>query len=348
METVWFALIALMLAVYVVLDGFDFGAGILHLAVAKTDAERRTVLAAIGPVWDGNEVWLIASGGVLVFAFPRVYAAGFSGFYMPLMIVLWLLVLRGISIEFRSQQQNPLWRSFWDGMFFFSSTLMAIVLGAALGNVIRGVPLDASGYFTGPLFTNFVPGPQPGVLDWYTVLVGLFALSVLAGHGALYLTWKTSGPVQARSQAIAPRLWVVVVILGVLTTLATSRVQPALYANLLARPWGWLLALLVAASLVVLFLRIRQRNELHAFLASAVFIASLLGATAAGLYPNLLVSTLDSAYNITAFNGAAGTTGLRVGLIWWVLAILLAIGYFIFLFRSFQGKVTAESDGHGY
>src|SRR5438045_4177263 len=147
MEAIWFALVASMLIVFVVLDGFDSGAGILHLFVAGTDSERRTVLAAIGPVWDGNEVWLIASGGVLVYAFPRAYAAGFGGFYMPLMMALWLLILRGLSIEFRSHEPNRLWRSFWDGAFAFSSILMTIVLGAALGNVIRGVPLDATGFF---------------------------------------------------------------------------------------------------------------------------------------------------------------------------------------------------------
>src|SRR6188474_1795288 len=135
METAWFFLLVGMLTTYVVLDGFDFGAGILHLAVARTDQERRTVLAAIGPVWDGNEVWLIAAGGVLVFAFPRAYSAGFSGFYMPLMMVLWLLIMRGISIEFRSHEAHPLWRSFWDGTFSFSSVLAALVLGVALGNV---------------------------------------------------------------------------------------------------------------------------------------------------------------------------------------------------------------------
>ena len=139
MGTIWYILIALMLATYVVLDGFDFGAGIVHLLVARNDDERRTVLASIGPVWDGNEVWLIAVGGVIVFAFPRAYACGFSGFYLPLMMVLWLLILRGLSVEFRSREANPLWRSFWDGGFFVSSALMAIVLGAALGNLIRGV-----------------------------------------------------------------------------------------------------------------------------------------------------------------------------------------------------------------
>src|SRR5437870_3803673 len=163
METLWFAIVAGMLAVYVILDGFDFGAGILHRFVAKTDGERRTVLAAIGPVWDGNEVWLVAAGGVLFLAFPRVFAVAFSGFYMALMMVLWLLILRGIAIESRSHDANPLWREFWDTTFALSSSLLAIVLGTALGNVVRGVPLDKTGYFSLPLFTDFQPGAFPGV-----------------------------------------------------------------------------------------------------------------------------------------------------------------------------------------
>src|SRR5437879_8059908 len=143
MEAVWFAIVSAMLTVYVVLDGFDFGVGILHRLVARTDDERRTVLAAIGPVWDGNEVWLVAAGGVLFMAFPRVYSAALSGFYMALMIVLWLLIVRGIAIESRSHQENPLWREFWDTAFSLASALLAVVLGAAMGNMIRGVPLDA-------------------------------------------------------------------------------------------------------------------------------------------------------------------------------------------------------------
>ena len=154
MASTWYFLIAFMLTTYAVLDGFDFGAGILHLFVAKTDAERRAVLAAIGPVWDGNEVWLIASGGVLVFAFPRAYAVAFSGLYLPLMMVLWLLVLRGLAIEFRSKVDHPLWRAAFDGIFAFASTVMAVVLGVALGNLVRGVPVDETGWFSEDLFTN--------------------------------------------------------------------------------------------------------------------------------------------------------------------------------------------------
>jgi cytochrome d ubiquinol oxidase subunit II len=344
MATAWFMLISVMLAVYVVLDGFDFGAGILHLFVAKTDEERRTVLAAIGPVWDGNEVWLLASGGVLVYAFPRAYSAGFSGFYMPLMMVLWLLILRGISIEFRSHHPNHLWRSFWDGTFAFSSTLMAIVLGAALGNVIRGVPLEASGFFSGPLFTNFLPGPHPGVLDWYTVLVGVFTLCALAAHGALYLAFKTSGPVQERSNRTARLLAMATGIVCIPTTIATAMIRPGLYANLIARPWTWILALGIILAAAALVWSLQKKDELKAFLSSCAFLICMLAATAAGAYPNLLVSTLDPAYNLNIENAQAGGIGLRVGFYWWSFAIVLAVGYFVYLFRSFRDKVQLEAD----
>jgi cytochrome d ubiquinol oxidase subunit II len=348
METAWFFLLAGMLTTYVVLDGFDFGAGILHLAVARTDRERRTVLGAIGPLWDGNEVWLIAAGGLLVFAFPRAYSAGFSGFYMPLMMVLWLLILRGISIEFRSHEANALWRSFWDGCFTFASVLLGVFLGAALGNVIRGVPLDQTGFFAGPLFTDFRPGRFPGVLDWYTVLIGLFTTAALAGHGALYLNWKTDGPVQERSRALAPRCWAAAMVLLVLATAATAVVQPVLFARIGARPWAWPLVLVMLASLALIPLWLRQRRELPAFLASAAFLASMLAATAAGLYPKILTSTLAPEYDLDVANAAAGALALRIGFLWWSPAVLLAIGYFIYLFRSFRGKVRVSDDGHGY
>src|SRR4051812_41708582 len=161
METVWYVIVSAMLAIYVVLDGFDFGTGILLRLVARTEPERRTALAAIEPVWDGNEVWLIASGGVFFLAFPRAYAAAFSGFYLALIIVLWLLILRGVAIGFRSHQDNPLWREFWDSTLSIASTLLAVVLGTALGNVVRGVPVDKTGYFFLPLFTDFRPGKYP-------------------------------------------------------------------------------------------------------------------------------------------------------------------------------------------
>src|SRR5881628_1977875 len=165
MGTLWFCLVALMIAIYVLLDGFDLGAGAIHLFVARTDEERRQVLASIGPVWDGNEVWLLAAGGTLYFAFPALYAGAFSGFYLPLMMVLWLLILRGTAIEFRNHIEAPVWMQFWDAVFSLSSLLLAVFYGAALGNVVRGVPLDEKGYFFEALWTDFRLGPNTGILD---------------------------------------------------------------------------------------------------------------------------------------------------------------------------------------
>ena len=185
METLWFVLVAFMLTAYVVLDGFDLGAGVISLFVAQGHEERNIVLKTIGPVWDGNEVWLIAAGGALYFAFPSLYAAAFSGFYLPLMIVLWLLMLRGIGVELRSHVDNPLWWSAFDFLFTASSLLLAVFFGAAIGNVMRGVPLDKDGFFFEALWTDFRVGPHPGILDWYTSLTGVLALVSLTVHGAL-------------------------------------------------------------------------------------------------------------------------------------------------------------------
>jgi cytochrome d ubiquinol oxidase subunit II len=348
METVWFAIVSGMLTVYVVLDGFDFGAGILHRFVARTDEERRTVLAAIGPVWDGNEVWLVAAAALLFLAFPGVYSAAFSGFYLALMIVLWLLILRGIAIESRSQHENPLWREFWDTTFSLASALLAVVLGAALGNVVRGVPLDATGYFAIPLFTDFQPGVQPGIFDWYTTLVGVFTLCVLAGHGALYLVWKTTGPVQARSRAWARKAWLAVLPLWALVTLATAWIQPTVYTNLFARPWSLGLVLLMLGGLLGVFRFLKREQELAAFLSSSAFLLGLMAVAMAGNYPLWLRSTLDPAHSLTAANTAAESYALMVGLVWWTIGITLAGGYFVYVFRSFRGKVDAGAAGHGY
>src|SRR6202030_348176 len=207
MGTIWFCLVAVMLTMYVLLDGFDLGAGAIHLLVAKTDEERVQVLASIGPVWDGNEVWLLAAAGTLYFAFPALYASGFSGFYLPLMIVLLLLILRGISIELRSHSHDALWRTLFDGVFTFASALLALFFGAALANVVRGVPLGADNYFFLPLWTNWRTGPNPGILDWYTVIGGVLAVIALGLHGALYLAQKTEGALEQRALQFAGKLW---------------------------------------------------------------------------------------------------------------------------------------------
>jgi cytochrome bd ubiquinol oxidase subunit II len=285
---------------------------------------------------------------VLFLAFPRVYAVAFSGFYLALMIVLWLLILRGIAIESRSRQENPLWREFWDTIFSLASVLLAVVLGTALGNVVRGVPLDETGVFFIPLFTDFDPGTRPGVFDWYTALVGAFTLCALAGHGALYLVWKTTGPVQARSRVWARGLWLAVLPLWLAVTAATARLRPETFTNLFVPPWLLGFVALMLAGIGGLFHFLRRGRELAAFLSSSAFLLGLLAATMAGIYPVWLRSTIDPAYSLTAGNSAAKSYGLQVALVWWVVGITLAAVYFVNLFRSNRGKVEAPTEGQTY
>src|SRR5215469_13906744 len=226
METLWFMIVAFMVAAYVVLDGFDLGAGVIYLTAARTANERRAILRAIGPVWDGNEVWLLAAGGTLYFAFPLLYASSFSGFYLPLTMVLWLLMLRGIGIELRSHMDNPVWRGFFDFVFFAASALLTIFFGAALGNVVRGVPLGPDQYFFEPLWTNFrvnsgTSGTNNGILDWYTVLTGVIALVTLTSHGSLYIVTKSADDLNRRALVVAKAVWPVQLLLTVIGLIAT-------------------------------------------------------------------------------------------------------------------------------
>src|SRR5271155_1228170 len=249
MGIIWFCLIAIMIAMYVVLDGFDLGAGAIHLWVAKDDGERQQVIRSIGPVWDGNEVWLVAAGGTLYFAFPALYASGFSGFYLPLMIVLWLLILRGAAVEFRGHLTSAVWLRFWDVVFSGSSLLLAVFFGAALANVVRGVPLDASGYFFEPLWTNFRLGEETGILDWYTILVGVLALLALAMHGSLWVQLKTKGAVNSRAGRLAGRAWWGVIVSTTLVTAVTFKVQPQVKENFTTWPVGFIFPLLAVSGI---------------------------------------------------------------------------------------------------
>lgn len=330
-----------MLTTYAVLDGFDFGAGVVHLFVSKTDAERRTVFAAIGTVWDGNEVWLIGSGGVFIFSFPRAYAAAFSGLYLPLMIVLWLLILRGIAIKVRSRVHDPLWRAAWDAVFAFSSAAMAIVLGVAIGNVVRGVPLDATGFFEEDLFA--IQSARTAALDLYTVLLGLFSLVTLAAHGATYLVLKTTGEVHARSVRAATRLWIIALGLLMAATVATALTQPAFFSTFPRRPWIWPLPVVAAAAAWFARAWVRRGRELEAFIASSAFIALLLVATAATLFPVILRSTVSEAFTLDV-DRAATNSGLGAGFAICAPAIAIAVGYVAFVYRTVRGKVDgAES-----
>ncbi|HLJ85480.1 MAG TPA: cytochrome d ubiquinol oxidase subunit II [Candidatus Angelobacter sp.] len=343
----WFLLVAVMLTAYVVLDGFDLGVGALHLLLAKTDAERRTLIRTIGPVWDGNEVWLLAGGGTLYFAFPLLYASGFSGFYLPLMIVLWLLILRGIGIELRMHLNTPVWRGFFDGCFSLSSLLLAVFFGAALGNVIRGVPLNAEGYFFLPLWTNWRVGSNPGVLDWYTVIAGILALAALCLHGASYIVLKTEGDLQLRARRMASLLWPAVAGLTFVSLWASLTIRPELLGNYKGNIVLFVIPLAVAASLAGNLIFRRSGKDRQAFLASCSYLIFMMLGAAAAVYPNLLVSTTTSDLNITVYNAASGRHALTIGLIWWSLGMALAIGYFVFLYRMFRGKVAAHS-GNGH
>jgi cytochrome bd ubiquinol oxidase subunit II len=345
-ETLWFICVSLMVAMYVLLDGFDLGAGAIHPFAARDDRERRMIIRAIGPVWDGNEVWLIAAGGTLFFAFPVLYASAFSGFYLPLIIVLWLLMIRGLSIELRGHIASPLWASFWDAMFFIGSALLAIFYGAALGNVVRGVPLNEDGYFFQPLWTDFSPFSQtPGILDWYTVLIGLLALVTLIVHGANFIALKTEDELNARSRGISRLFTFATAVLTLLATVATFRVSPQMLSSFDERPYGYVLPLVAIAGLVGMILFDFRRNERAAFLSSSAYIVGMLTSTVFAVYPNVLPA-VDPANSLTIQNASASQYGMTVGLIWWTIGMVFAAIYFIVIYRLFRGKVRLEDEGY--
>lgn len=344
METFWYGAVSFMLAVYIVLDGFDFGVGIVYPLVARTEPDRRRALAAIGPVWTANEVWLIAAGGLLFFAFPKVYAAGFSGFYLALIIVLWLLIARGLALELRSHLDHRLWRQFWDLAFTGSSALLAVVFGAALGNLIRGVPLNQDGYFFVPLWTDLMTGPEPGILDWYTILMGLASAAILALHGANYLAMKTVGELQRRARCVAWLSGFAVVGLVVAALAAISYVQPAFRVQYSVHPIGYLFPVAGLAALAAALQLRRRDRDLASFCASSLFILAMLASTAWGSYPTLLISTTDRGNSLTIANATAGTYGMQVGLWWFLIGFALIIVYTITVHRSFRGKVDVDPD----
>lgn len=348
MGTLWFWIVAVMLAAYVVLDGFDLGVGIIFPFVAKSEAEKRMALQAIGPVWDGNEVWLLAAGGTLFFAFPLLYASSFSGFYMPLMIVLWLLILRGLAVELRGHVDDGIWKSLWDGVFFFASALLAIFFGAALANVIRGVPIGPDHYFYLPLWTNWRTGTNPGILDWYTVLGGLMALVALAMHGALYLAYKTEHELFRRSHRLANALALPVALGALICIPATVVARPNSLANYTHHPGSFAAPVAVVLSLLLMRRYIRKGQALAAFLCSSGFLTAMLCGAAAGLFPVLLPATTGSDRDITIANAISSSYTLRVGLVWWSLGTMLALVYFGVVYWLFRGKVSSYADTYGH
>jgi cytochrome d ubiquinol oxidase subunit II len=343
MATLWFLLVALMLVGYVVLDGFDLGIGAIYKWVARSRDERALVRRSIGPVWDANEVWLLAAGGTLYFAFPQLYASSFSGFYLPLMMVLWLLIGRALGLELRGHFGHDLVGEACDTIFMVSSLLLTVILGAALGNVIRGVPLDADGYFFLPLWTNFRPGPEPGVLDWYTVLCGVIALVALATHGAHYLALRTVGEVNLRARRLGHLGTRLLPLLTFGSLVATLVVRPSVSDNFRDHPVGLLLPATVAASLVGMELAVRRGRERRAFVASAVYLVAMLGGAAFALYPVLLPASNAAARSLTIHTAATGSYAMRIALTWWLVALALVTATFLHLYRTFRGKLSTEA-----
>jgi len=331
-STLWFWTLAAMLAVYAVLDGYDLGVGALHLGLARTPTERSVHFQAIGPVWNGNEVWLIAAGGMIFAAFPRLYAAAFSGFYLALMVVLWLFILRGVAIEFRHQISHPLWSEFWDAVFALASLLLALLLGVALGNLVRGLPVGPDGYFQGSFAL---------LLNPYAMLVGLLSLVVLAWHGAEFIRGKSAGAHAERARRFARILAWVAAGLGLAATAATLRLRPAVLENFERHP----LALLLPAAALAGWLVAWRAPARRGFAGSSLVILGLIGAAAATLYPDLLPSSLDPHYSLTVHNAAAGAYALRAAWIANIFAVSLVAVYSIHIHARFRGPAVG---GQGY
>ncbi len=344
----WYAIVSLMLITYVVLDGRNFGAGMLHWLVAKTPEERRQVIAAIGPLWSWHEVWLLGFGGTLLAVFPRLMASAFAGYYLALMLILWGLILRGISIEVGGHINDRLWQGFWDFVFVFSNFLLAILFGAAAGNLERGVPLDAQGNFSMAFFTDFRPRGNVGLLDWYTVSVAIFVTVLLAAHGATYLTLKTEGLVNNRSARCAKCLWWAVVPLFLAITVESWIVRPDLFRHAFANPFCWLGLLVILVSAVTLGSGLSALQEMRAFVGSNGLLAGVLATGAAALFPVMLYSTLAPENSLSAYAVNSNQNVFRHAVIWWPLGLALAVAYFIFISRRYAGKVSVKRDNQGF
>jgi cytochrome bd ubiquinol oxidase subunit II len=339
MIALWFALLAFTLILFVVLDGWNIGAGVLHLVLARTEEERRRVVAALGPLWSWHEVWLIAAGGVFLLAFPRAMAASFAGFYLALWLVLWAFILRGIALELGGHLDDPLWCAAWHTVFTGSSVLLALLFGVALGNVVRGVPIGASGRFSMELFTTFDVCGDVGILDWYTLSVGAFAAVLLAAHGAVYLRLRTSGVLNQRAATAGRWAWTAVALLFPVVTFETWLVRPELFDGIAARPLAWVALVGIAGGVFGLSSGLRGAAEGRALVGSSAIVAGLLASVAAGIFPDMLHSTLAPGYSLTASAGATTPHGLAVALFWWPVAAALAFTYAAIVARRSHGKV---------
>jgi len=337
LSDVWYVLFVLIVAGYLILDGFDMGVGILHLPLARTDRERRTFLNSIGPVWDGNEVWLVLAGGVLFAVFPLVYASLFSGFYLAFMLVLLVMILRTVAIEFRSKEPSPRWRAAWDTVFWAASVGLALLLGIAFGNVLSGVPINAEGNMTVSLIDLLTP---------FALLVGVTTVAMFATHGAIFLSLKTEGELQARIERALPLLMVAFFVLNTLVVIAMVLFRQQITARYTNDIWPVVFPAAALVALIAAWLFVRRGQTFEAFLASAAMIGLLIISGAIGLYPNLLISTTDPAYNLTVANAASADNTLQVALIVAIIGMPFVLLYTAGVYWIFRGKATVDADGY--
>ena len=358
METIWAVILTFMLTVYIILDGFDFGAGVIYLFFTKSEAEKQKIKAAIGPFWDGNEVWLVAVGGVLFGIFPTLYASSFSGFYLALMLVLWFLIFRGLSIELRGEINNKLWHDAWDFMFGVSSFLLALFFGVAFGNVVRGVNLggvenglstyeNSYSFFT-PLWSqDFSPlSKHPGIVDWFTIVIGLIALVTLTIHGANWIIYKTQGALPERLRKVIAKLWFVLLGLVILSVILLKMVKPFAFGNYGDNFYIHIFPFIATLGLAGIYFFNAKKHELSGFLASSAFIIGGISTTVAGLWPVMLTSTNTVNPSLTIYNASASDYGMEVGIIWWGVAFLLILVYSWYVHKVFSGKVENQDIGH--
>jgi cytochrome d ubiquinol oxidase subunit II len=330
MSIAWFWVLGIMLTAYAVLDGYDLGVGAVHLWLARGEQERRVSINAIGPVWNGNEVWLIAAGGMMVVSFPRVYASSFSGFYLALMLVLWLLILRGISIEFRSQFDHPMWRAFWDACFWIGSLLLTFLLGVALGNVLGGLPVARDGYFQGTFAL---------LLNPFSILTGLLSTVTLVWHGTNYLQVKAEGGLLRRARRWSRTLWYIEAPLFLATTAVTLVRFERIRGNFVKYPAAFAFPMIALGGLVAGYFYCGSEKDRCAFRSSAALIVGLMGSAAASMFPDLLYSTLNPKYSLTVWNAASSPHALWTAFLANLIG-MVAVGFYSFrLHRLFSGKV---------
>lgn len=340
LETIWFVLWALLWAVYFVLDGFDLGMGTLLPFLGKNEEERRIMYNAAGPFWDGNEVWLISAGGVTFAAFPKAYAVMFSALYAPLLILLFALIFRAVSFEFRNKVESAAWRSLWDGVHFVANLVPCLLLGVAFANLFMGIPVDARGVYHGSL---------PGLLNVYGLAGGIFFICMFVLHGAIWLSIKSRGDLQTRALATATVVWPIMLLLLVVF-LILSAVYTRLFDNYLAMPALFILPVLALAGLVGARIMLREGKLWLAWACSALFIVGVTFFGVMGMFPGMIISSLDPAATVTAFNGSSSPLTLKIMLGVALVMVPIVLLYQFWTYRLFSQPVTAEDlkDDHAY